>query len=79
MKNAIGSNLKCARQALGLSAAELAHKIGKSHTSIHNFEDGTSLPSLITTIKILTVMGMKFEKLIEGWEDIRVDGAKGET
>jgi HTH-type transcriptional regulator, competence development regulator len=60
-----GKNLKKIRESLGLTAAELARMSDLTPAAISQIENGERDPSLSTILKILKVIPVKFEKLIE--------------
>ncbi len=64
MKMTIGSRIKAARQAAGLTQADLAAKIGSNHYQIiSQYERGTRTPKYETIGKIADALGVPVAKL----------------
>lgn len=55
-KKKLGKKIKLARVEYDLNQTELANKIGARQKSISRYENGISLPSLETLIKIAKVL-----------------------
>lgn len=51
-RRAIGIRIRDAREHVGLSQVELAEHIGRDHKTIHRFEYGTSVPTLVDLLLI---------------------------
>lgn len=52
----LGKKIKIARIELDMNQTELAEKIGAKQKSISRYENGISLPSLDTMVKIAKVL-----------------------
>ena len=52
----LGKKIKLARVELDLNQSELAKKIGAKQKSISRYENGLSMPSIETLIKIAKVL-----------------------
>lgn len=60
-----GSNLKQLLGELGMSQAELASKAGLTPAAVCMFIKGTREPTLSSILKIMSVIPVKFERLIQ--------------
>ena len=60
-----GKNLKALRMSLGMTAAELAKRAGMTPAAISQIEAGKREPILSTVVRIMDVIPVKFERLIE--------------
>lgn len=63
--NVFGKNLRKVRESLGLTQAELAGRAQLTPAAISQIEGGSRDPCLSTICRILEVIPVKFEKLIE--------------
>jgi len=52
----LGKKIKIARIELDLNQTELAKKIGAKQKSISRYENGISLPSIATLVKIAKIL-----------------------
>lgn len=52
----LGKKIKIARVELDLNQSELAEKIGAKQKSISRYENGLSMPSIETLVKIAKVL-----------------------
>lgn len=52
----LGKKIKVARVELDLNQSELAEKIGAKQKSISRYENGLSMPSIETLVKIAKVL-----------------------
>jgi putative transcriptional regulator len=59
----LGSRLKEARQAAGLTQAELADKAGVSRKTINTVENGVFVPSTILALGLARALDVKVEDL----------------
>src|SRR5579859_4720284 len=59
-----GKKLKQARQHLGLTGAELAAKLGVERTSIPQYENGHSFPSIPVLMKLSRALGVTVDWLL---------------
>lgn len=64
-ENDFGRNLQRVLSVLGLTQGELAIKTGVTSAAISQIINGHREPNLSTIIKILKVLPVKFEKLLE--------------
>lgn len=55
-KKKLGKKIKIARVELDLNQTELAEKIGAKQKSISRYENGISLPSITTLVKLARVL-----------------------
>lgn len=60
-----GKNLRKIREQLGLSQSELANRAGITPAALSMIESGSREPGLYTILRILEVIPVKFEKLME--------------
>lgn len=60
-----GSNLRKIRKSLGLTACELAQRAGITPAAVSQIENGAREPNLTTIVRILSVIPVKFERLIK--------------
>lgn len=68
---AIGRRLKAGMADAGLTAGELAERIGKSRFAVQDWLSGRSVPSLETATQICDVFGWPIDRLcVRGdWKD----------
>jgi putative transcriptional regulator len=59
----LGSRLKEARTAAGLTQAELAERIGVSRKTINTVENGVFVPSTLLALKLAQALRAKVEDL----------------
>lgn len=59
----LASRLKEARQAVGLTQAELAEKAGVSRKTINTVENGVFIPSTILSLSLARALGVTVEEL----------------
>jgi putative transcriptional regulator len=59
----LGSNLKDARSAAGLTQAELAERVGVSRKTINTVENGVFIPSTLLALKLAKALKCKVEDL----------------
>ena len=65
LKSIIGSRVKAARRAAGLTQASLAEQIGRTTEAVSNIERGRSLPPLDLLEKIAELTGCSLPDLVE--------------
>jgi putative transcriptional regulator len=59
----LGSKLKDARSAAGLTQAELAERVGVSRKTINTVENGVFIPSTLLALKLAKALKCKVEDL----------------
>jgi putative transcriptional regulator len=59
----LGSRLKEARTAAGLTQAELAERVSVSRKTINTVENGVFIPSTLLALKLAAALGKKVEDL----------------
>jgi len=59
----LASRLKEARQAAGLTQAELAEKAGVSRKTVNTVENGVFIPSTILALSLARALGVTVEEL----------------
>jgi transcriptional regulator with XRE-family HTH domain len=64
----LGKKIKLARVELDLNQSELASKIGAKQKSISRYENGLSMPSIETLMKIAKVLKKKAGYFLEEQE-----------
>ena len=62
----LGKKIKIARVELDLNQSELAEKIGAKQKSISRYENGLSMPSIETLMKISRVLKKSASYFLEG-------------
>jgi len=62
----LGKKIKVARVELDLNQSELAKKIGAKQKSISRYENGLSMPSIETLIKIAKALKKEAAYFLEG-------------
>ncbi|MBQ7408913.1 MAG: helix-turn-helix transcriptional regulator [Clostridia bacterium] len=62
----LGSNLKNLRKAKNISQQQFATLMNTTQQRVSEWECGKVEPSLYNIIKILKVLGVEFEDLVEG-------------
>lgn len=65
-KKKLGKKIKLARIELDLNQTELADKLGARQKSISRYENGISLPSLETLVKIAKVLKKPTAYFLDG-------------
>ncbi|MDQ6664999.1 MAG: helix-turn-helix transcriptional regulator, partial [Acidobacteriota bacterium] len=65
----IDNQLGKARQARGLSAAELAHSAGVSRQTIHAIEAGNYIPNAVIALRLARALDTSVEDLFRLAED----------
>ena len=71
---AIGERLKSLRKERGMTARDLADKIGVSYTTIYRWENGDRIPDGFNMGKLMNVLGVRMKDIIS---DIDLDSDKG--
>ena len=71
---AIGERLKALRKERGMTARDLADKIGVSYTTIYRWENGDRIPDGFNMGKLMNVLGVRMKDIIS---DIDLDSDKG--
>ncbi len=69
LQRAFGEVIRAARAERGLSQERLAHDSGYDRTYLGLLERGQRNPSLLTVIRVASVLGMKPSELIGRVED----------
>lgn len=64
-----GSNLKNLRKIKNISQVEFAEKMQTTQQRVSEWECDKVEPSLFNIIKILAILGIDFEELIDGIEN----------
>lgn len=59
----LGSHLKEARSAAGLTQAELAERVGVSRKTINTVENGVFIPSTLLALKLAKALKCRVEDL----------------
>jgi transcriptional regulator with XRE-family HTH domain len=60
----LGRNIADRRNALGLTQAEFAEKLGADTVTVSRFERGSNLPSLLRLERIADVLGIPLAELL---------------
>lgn len=63
-ENIIGSSIKEARLAQGISQIELAKKIGVTHAAISYWENGINIPNVLDCWLLADVLGLTIDDLV---------------
>lgn len=71
---AIGERLKSLRKERGMTARDLADKIGVSYTTIYRWENGDRIPDGFNMGKLMNVLGVRMKDVIS---NIDLDSDKG--
>ncbi len=71
---AIGERLKALRIERGMTARDLADKIGVSYTTIYRWENGDRIPDGFNMGKLMNVLGIRMKDIIS---NIGLDSEKG--
>ena len=71
---AIGERLKALRKERGMTARDLADKIGVSYTTIYRWENGDRIPDGFNMGKLMNVLGVRMKDIIS---DIDLNPDKG--
>ena len=68
MSERLANDLRDAREALGLTQAALAERVGVSRKTVNTVENGVFVPSTLLALKLATALGRPVEALfrIEG-------------
>jgi putative transcriptional regulator len=59
----LGNRLRAAREARGLTQAELAERIGVSRKTVNTVENGIFVPSTVVALKLAAALGERVEAL----------------
>jgi transcriptional regulator with XRE-family HTH domain len=62
--NEIAKSIRSKRESLGLTQEETALKLNITQSQIARFENGTKIPSLLTTIQMAEVFRCSIDELI---------------
>lgn len=62
----IGQKLKSARQNVNLTQEEVADRIFVSRQTISNWENGKTLPDIVSVIKLSDLYGISLDELLKG-------------
>jgi putative transcriptional regulator len=63
MSEKLGSRLREARTAAGLTQAELAERVSVSRKTVNTVENGVFVPSTLLALKLAAALGKKVEEL----------------
>ncbi|MBW8785864.1 MAG: helix-turn-helix transcriptional regulator [Novosphingobium sp.] len=63
MAEALGNRLREAREAKGLTQAQLAAAIGVSRKTVNTVENGVFVPSTVIALKLAAALGEPVERL----------------
>lgn len=63
MAERLANKLKAAREALGLTQAALAERIGVSRKTVNTVENGVFVPSTLLALKLAAALGQSVEAL----------------
>lgn len=63
-ENIIGSSIKEARLAQGISQIELAKKIGVTHAAISYWENGINIPNVLDCWLLADILGLTIDDLV---------------
>ncbi len=66
MRKIFAENLKSLRLTRGISQAEFAKLLNTSQQRISEWECGKNEPSLYNLLRIIDVLGVTFEDLVDG-------------
>ncbi|MBO5473086.1 MAG: helix-turn-helix transcriptional regulator [Lachnospiraceae bacterium] len=62
---AIGSNIRMARNATGISQTELANRVGSGKSAISRYENGAQKPSLETLMRVADALDVDLVDLLK--------------
>lgn len=63
MAERLGNRLRAAREALGLTQAGLAERVGVSRKTVNTVENGIFVPSTVVALKLAAALGEPVEAL----------------
>lgn len=63
MSERLGSRLRGARTAAGLTQAELAERVSVSRKTVNTVENGVFIPSTLLALKLAAALGKRVEEL----------------
>ena len=63
MAEALDNRLREAREAAGLTQAELAERIGVSRKTVNTVENGVFIPSTVVALRLASALGCNVEEL----------------
>lgn len=66
LKQRFSANLRRAREAAGLTKAELSRRVEVHPTHVCFWENGKRMPRLDTLVKLVSVLEVSADELIEG-------------
>ena len=64
-KITIGSKIRLAREYLGLTQEEFGHRIGAAKQTLSGWENGHSMPDIITLCEIADMCGLTLNDFVE--------------
>lgn len=67
----VGQNIRNARVRLGLGQVRLAAILGMDWSRLQDIERGYRTISIITALRLCTVLGITFEDLVAGADEMR--------
>ncbi len=70
---AIGEILRVRRKALGWTQAQLAEKVGIAVKTVSNWENGRTLPDIVSLIRLSHLYGLSLDKLLQEGSDLVED------
>jgi putative transcriptional regulator len=59
----LGNRIRAAREARGLTQAELAARVGVSRKTVNTVENGVFVPSTVIALKLAGALGCAVEQL----------------
>jgi len=63
MSDRLANRLKAQRAQLGLTQAELAHRVGVSRKTVNTVENGVFVPSTLLALKLARALSVPVEQL----------------
>lgn len=61
----IGDRIRTTRRTRGLSQLQLGERVGRDHKTIHRYEYGTSVPTLIDLLLIAHALNVPLANLVQ--------------
>lgn len=62
--NPFGERMRKARQDMEMTQADLAEKLGITHTAVVRFERGDKMPGMLTAVAIAQLLGQSLDYLV---------------
>lgn len=66
----VGEQIRCGREALGMSQADLAYAIWVSRNTVSNWETGATTPDIQSFVLMSALFGVTIDEMVKGDENV---------